>query len=84
MAFKEKTVRIDKYAIYTGYCSSDYGNLRNWVIECLNDSNDLVEIDSYFNCQNTSSMFQVQNESNLLYHYVRLDKQENRGIYILQ
>lgn len=75
--FKEKSVNLSSYSIKSNGNSDGSNNLRNWVIEVSNNRQEWEETDrrtndSSLNGNNIIFLFNVQNQNNKFYRFIRL------------
>ena len=75
--FKDRSIQLTDYTIKSYCLGSNYGHLKDWVIEVSNDKTNWIVIDNHSNDQtlNGSSIiasFQIQQPKNEFYRYVKL------------
>lgn len=75
--FKDKLVQVSSYSIKSHPYGPNNGHLANWVIEVSKDGSNWEEIDRHYDDQtlnnsNVIATFDVSNEKNDFYQFVRL------------
>lgn len=84
--FKDKLVKLSSYSIQSYDLNSNWGHLKNWVVEASNDDQNWIIIDrhqddSSLNGPSIIASFDISDEDMIYYRFIRIRQTGNSWFY---